>query len=60
MYRALKLNKKQMENTSCLYSVCRILINKTSGTAYLLGFVLSAIALAYVVSKHESSAGKTA
>ena len=34
--------------------------NKWNCLWVLLGFVLSAIALAYVVSRHESSAGKTA
>ena len=33
--------------------------NKWNRLWVLLGFVLSAIALTYVVSKHESSAGKT-
>lgn len=33
--------------------------NKWNRLWVLLGFVLSAIALAYVVSRHESPAGKT-
>jgi hypothetical protein len=33
--------------------------NKWNCLWVLLGFVLSAIALTYLVSKHESSAGKT-
>ena len=62
MYRALKLNQKT--NGEHVMSIQRLQNlnkqNKWNCLWVLLGFVLSAIALAYVVSKHESSAGKTA